>query len=1040
MGTSEQVPRSGRGEQSDDEYFEQDPNAARFRQLAHSLLREPGATKEDVRKAIKEYGVDDTVLDRIFRTKEHSDQVSQQQQQQQAQGNPIYAEENRKRENEVREAALKLAEIRERGNKGTQFLRDLKKQNFSPEEIAQVDTAAGAPAQKRSRGSRKTENQTPTEQEVQKENAEAVQQNIIWIQQQREKKVSEPDIVNTLRDNGWEEEEILEQLKAVNFSSPDSQQQAIHEPHKQLVDQSSAVSLDLEGTTSSPATSSDAMTSIEGTLSKEQLAAQRVERLKEKKEQEAILDNAYWILRERKKEGTRDEELTRRLKKANLTQEFIDKTFKAANTIASEIDAKEKGRKAAKILRDSLKKRAQEEAVIAPAPIESGSTSAVVPPEDTAPAEPPHTPSADTSTIADVPDTGTTEGMGADVDTSDVINPFKRQKGMQEEMDALLSKTGEAPILDAAAQPEPEQEAAADALNTPPAPPIEAETSTRSHEEELEAHTAAPEEENPPRRTPETGTHKKWGEFEDIDYTDMPSKAEGTPKEWREKLRSLIEGAKDKIGTAKEKVDWWKSSEEHLIRRSAELDAEAEKIGGIEKTFRSWGESYNKMNWKTKLALSAGLGLGAAFTAGSLAIAIPLLGIGIQRTLGLSTMYLKFEKNSHDEAWGKEKALLKAGVYTVLMGLAMKEAIEYVSETELAHTMQAKVSNWLGDMLGHHTTPGATPSQEIQSTDAMGNQTGQVAHTPEAAPVVSEHLAAAAAADEAAKSAGAPEIPGIEVKASSGHGYEYMTKRLWEQLQEKHIKLPPGANPDSDLAKLLAADKSSIDKVVHQLAQDNEFFKENGTSAIVGEHAKMTIDAKGNIWLGEDILAPKGGSITPAYHPEVPAADISVTEEPVVPLPAETPFFHPDAPIVQADVPVTEAGPAPFESGWPESNGAHPISEASGVHSPIESHSVVNSFGIEVSNTEPHVYVNGKDLFVYGGSSAQKERMILDYLTKNPTQTVMSGDDVGKYRVPWHLVEGKLVPGEPLTKTGFLGLTKSFVPPPGPGEFKEVVY
>src|SRR6185369_6787064 len=127
-------------------YFEQDPNAARFRDLARTLLAEPGSTKESVRETIKEYGVDDTVLDRIFHTSQRP------QLQQQAQAN---AGESGNRENEIRERALKLAEIRGKGNKGTQFLRDLKKENFTPEEISRIDAAAGDPVAKRTRGNQK---------------------------------------------------------------------------------------------------------------------------------------------------------------------------------------------------------------------------------------------------------------------------------------------------------------------------------------------------------------------------------------------------------------------------------------------------------------------------------------------------------------------------------------------------------------------------------------------------------------------------------------------------------------------------------------------------------------------------------------------------------------------------------------------------------------------------------------------------------------------------------------------------------------------
>lgn len=180
---------------------------------------------------------------------------------------------------------------------------------------------------------------------------------------------------------------------------------------------------------------------------------------------------------------------------------------------------------------------------------------------------------------------------------------------------------------------------------------------------------------------------------------------DATAGESRSKLRELVGKL---VGGTKEKFDWYKSSEEGLIRRNKELDDQLEDIVGklkIERGFRWMGEKYNKLPFKYKLALGASLGLGAAFTAGTGAIAIPLALIAGQRIAGLSAMYLKFEKNSHQEKWGKEMAMLKAGVYTVLLGLTMKEAIEYASDTGAAHWAQEKVQGFLGWMMGHTASP-----------------------------------------------------------------------------------------------------------------------------------------------------------------------------------------------------------------------------------------------------------------------------------------------------------------------------------------------
>lgn len=541
--------------------------------------------------------------------------------------------------------------------------------------------------------------------------------------------------------------------------------------------------------------------------------------------------------------------------------------------------------------------------------------------------------------------------------------------------------------------------------------------------EESTPTDAASEEDGTPRKAGETGMYHKFGEFEDIEHRDIPGSepsTEGTPKEWRDKLRGLIDGAK-------EKVSWYKSSEEKLIRRNAELDADLDKIGGTEKYFRGLGEWYNKRNWKTKIAVGASLGLGAAFSAGvSLPIALACMsGIAAQRIAGLSTMYLKFEKNSHEEAWGKEKAFLKAAVYTAVMGLAIKEGIEYVSETESAHTVQ----KWLGEALGHFSLFGATHAPEhtaevpkiSASTPEIATQSAVVV-SPEVA-----HLAAATAAGaETAGTATAPEIPGIEVTATPGHGYEYMMKRLWEQLQEKHIELPKNANPDSDLAQLLRADEKTIDGVVHRLAQDNEFFKGDGTSAHINLDSKLTIDTKGQIWLDhENILAPEDAPVTPAYHAEVPAPEAAST-------------------MIGNEVDVTSEQATPTSAG---SELAVPTAEGQEIQVPVESHEtpasienfIVNKYDLSIPTEEPHIYANeAKSLFVYGGSPEEKAKMIKEYLQAHQ-DAVIYAEGAKATRVPWYITQGVIITeGNPVSERGLFGAIFN-MKAPSPDDLKELV-
>ncbi len=429
-----------------------------------------------------------------------------------------------------------------------------------------------------------------------------------------------------------------------------------------------------------------------------------------------------------------------------------------------------------------------------------------------------------------------------------------------------------------------------------------------------------------------------------VDFVEVPGAA-ASPEEVPEPTPADAETRKDKrnvlrgligrlVEGTKEKIEWWKSSEEHLIRRKAELDAEAEKIGGIEGLFRSMGEKYNKLNWKTKLAVGASLGVGAALTGGTLAMTIPLLFIAAQRAAGLSTMYLKFEKDSHQEKWGKEKAFLKAGIYTVLMGVAIKEAIEYASETDLAHAAQVKVENWLGGVLGHEAPPAvaeapqaAAPSPEVpqpaaagasaptpEASATYGYEYGDAAAPPEVAPVEGQTDPGYITSEAVVTPADGAEGLSIEVKATAGKGYEYMMKRVWEQLQDlKEQGLDPSQyDKGTDIRQLLDANPKDIDALVHNLASDKAhgFFNPDGTSIRIDADARMTIGSDGQLHLidpihGDMTRAVEGMRTTPVY----PAA---FTTQPTIEVPAqglgeEARLPYPGVPIEQAPAPVEDA-------------------------------------------------------------------------------------------------------------------------------------
>ncbi len=530
---------------------------------------------------------------------------------------------------------------------------------------------------------------------------------------------------------------------------------------------------------------------------------------------------------------------------------------------------------------------------------------------------------------------------------------------------------------------------------------------------------------------------------------------ERTPAEERGRLRELV--GKFAAGP-KEKFDWWKSSEEGLVRRSAELDAQTEKMGGIEKGFRWLGEKYNKLGWKTKLAVGLGLGLGygAALATVSLpAIFACMAGLAAQRTAGLATMYLKYEKDSRlqGSARLKERAMLNAIGYTAFMTAGTMLAVREIEE-------------WVGTMLGHGTptVPGAP-------------------HTA-TGPTVPAHEIAAPVPP-------GPEMPPLTIHAAPGHGYEYMLKEMWHQLQEKHLD-PSQYGKDSDIHKLLTANDKNINDIVHQIASDPQhgFYHPDGTSVVVHPDDIVAFNAHGQVMLmtpegAASVHAAAGAHLTSPYHPEAAAVPAAPAEHAAaVPPGTLSPPFEPyGVPVEQAPAPAVEAHVTPVThpdtggfvhdgggnvvhdgEGNPVHGGSYeaPARSASEVRLPHETVTtdhiqsidlthgasaevIQNHFGLSIPTAEAHIYASpeGAHLLVYGGSIEDQAKAIGAFF-ENPhnARAVVYGTDAsGTYRIPYALgPDGQVqVAGEPVRTGGFLGLFSSWMKPPGPEELQRVV-
>ncbi len=480
------------------------------------------------------------------------------------------------------------------------------------------------------------------------------------------------------------------------------------------------------------------------------------------------------------------------------------------------------------------------------------------------------------------------------------------------------------------------------------------------------------------------------------------TKQEGTPKEWRDKLRGLIEGAKGRFGRS-ERGD---SLEAALEARSKALDAEAKGLGPkVEGFIRSIGEDYNKLSFKKKVALGALLGVGAAVSSG---VSAPLaaafaVNLGLQRAAGMASMFMKFEKHLQDTVEGVSKGLLgrqewyqnifrgssekqrkvTAAVmalgYSAGMSVAIGEAVKLGSESAAGEA----VHEWLKSHYPFGTTGAAVTGTAAVDAAPSPDEIGTT-HTPEVSPV-----AEASVAPEHAVAASASVTPPVEmptVSAPTAH----MTIGASGQIS------PDGATPITDEAFGLYHDASQ---------------EINPLTGLVNEQTPAPVETH----------VP-----TPVVHDtaeSVTTADGTAVQAESVPMPDE-------APPPPTEVPLPEKIPLVDITSNPELISQAPTAVVN---------EVVNQAGLRVSIDVPHVYsgLGGVDTFVYGGSSSERAKVILEYLTQNPDKVIFSADDSGTYRIPWHLVEGEVAPEMPMRTGGFLGFSSSWMEAPKPDEFAQ---
>jgi len=464
-----------------------------------------------------------------------------------------------------------------------------------------------------------------------------------------------------------------------------------------------------------------------------------------------------------------------------------------------------------------------------------------------------------------------------------------------------------------------------------------------------------------------------------------------TPKEWREKLRGLV------IGERAERLA------SYLKDRSAKLDAGASELGVVEKSFRALGERYNKLGWKSKLGVGLALGAGsAAFSGVSLPIAFACTsGLALQRVAGMASVFLKYEKKRKvlGKEGGllaqKEKAMLKAMAYSIGMSLAIGEAVSLASESSYGEAVHEWLKqNWF---FGGSEVQTDVPAshEEFLSTETSEPTSEMQPANPVEAPSTEPELEMQQSDTVPSTEAPAPAVPAPE---------EVPVSPSTEPASNPEV-----ASADTETAKLIS----------------KEWGAEYAGPGTAPEVAAAT-DLSAQEWRAE-YAEPVNHTGAPDWRAEHIAESEVVSEEASteIPAPADT---APQAPVTEEVVTAPNAVPT----------------DAPPAPAPETSHLTVNTHGLEVATSEPHIYADngGEHLLVYGGSPAERARLIGQYFQdpQHANHIVYGADDTNMtYRIPWHFVNGEVLPGEPVRTDGFLGFLKSFMPPPEPDELRKLI-
>ncbi len=474
-----------------------------------------------------------------------------------------------------------------------------------------------------------------------------------------------------------------------------------------------------------------------------------------------------------------------------------------------------------------------------------------------------------------------------------------------------------------------------------------------------------------------------------------------TRAEFIAELRNLIFGERKSRGSNEQN----EGLKTYITKRSEELGEKAKEYGPIVAGYiGNKIERYNKLGWKTKLAITGALVAGTALSAGVPGIisggftaalwsqrAIGAIGMGINKRKKLDAEIAanpehklagksEWEKNKHAALYATGYMLATSGA--VYLGV---EGLKAAAESE-----------WLANMLGHHSDslemsessievlPDPTSVQELDPTlfaEEKGNdqlrilaETSLAKHlTPNEWAVLNNHIAS---------------LTPRERSIFDQFTTEYSNKiNAGQDVPEQILNNMPGNSetPPPDLSSPEAAtivpDTEITEKSLGAQSTDAPF----GYDPIDG-HAMSELEAQ------------KLADLRNAMHEET----------------------------------AREAGGMPPRQT--EEKGFFEKLFGSSDENPTET---VGQFSIDsVSAAEPHIYADADGhLFAHGGSIEARIEEIQKFLTENPDKIVYGTDDNGQYRIPWYLYEGRALPSEPVRTNGFFGFGSVLMDAAKPEEF-----